>query len=93
VLVIVVYDIADDDRRQSVFSTLQGVGTRVQLSTFECRFERTDEENILRETLRGMIDSEEDQIRFYYIETGADGPLVTTMGERTLEEWKGYYIL
>lgn|GEM_PF-372372 len=92
-LVVVVYDIADDDRRQSVFSALQGVGTRVQLSTFECRFELKDGESILRETLRGMIDSEEDQIRFYYIETGADGPLVTIMGERTLEEWKGYHIL
>ncbi|MGW5219904.1 CRISPR-associated endonuclease Cas2 [Nocardia sp. NPDC004085] len=65
-IVLVTYDITDDQRREDVAVLLSGYGPRVQLSVFECECRTTDELRDLRARLRDLIDPLEDQIRLYH---------------------------
>lgn len=58
---VVSYDIADDKRRQEVFSTLHGFGSHAQYSVFFCEL---DEKELvrLRGRLRTSIHKHEDQV-------------------------------
>ena len=58
---LVAYDVADDGRRNEVFTTLQGFGDWTQYSVFLC--ELTAQELVqLRGRLRGAINEREDQV-------------------------------
>jgi CRISPR-associated protein Cas2 len=92
-LLLVTYDIADDRRRQAVFECLQAVGTRVQLSTFECRIDDLSAERTLIDELTTRIDEAEDQIRMYRIDLGEEGENARIIGARVLEEWRSFHIL
>ncbi|MCU0542981.1 MAG: CRISPR-associated endonuclease Cas2 [Oscillatoriaceae cyanobacterium Prado104] len=83
-LYVVVYDIPCDKRRQKVFNLLSGYGTWVQYSVFECVLSQRQFEE-LRTRLRGRVNLDEDNIRFYHlsaraigqVETWGSGPPVT----------------
>lgn len=92
-MVVIMYDIACDKRRQAVFEVLLTSCTRVQLSTFEFRYVDVSEYEQLLVRLEPLIDLFDDQIRLYHVASGKDGPLMQVLGERELEEWRGFHIL
>lgn len=81
---IVSYDIPSNKRRYKVMKTMEGFGTRVQYSVFECRL-KPREINDLRKKLKKAIGSE-DSIRLYFL--GAeDVKRIERLGDvRTVEE-------
>jgi CRISPR-associated protein Cas2 len=62
--VVVSYDIPNDRRRTKVMKTLEGFGHRVQYSVFECELRPADLTK-LKARLKGLIEPQEDDIRFY----------------------------
>ena len=61
---IISYDIVDDKRRTKVAKLLEGYGTRVQYSVFECDLSQQEIRTIGRE-LHGLIDLNTDSVRCY----------------------------
>jgi CRISPR-associated protein Cas2 len=62
---IVSYDIPSNRRRYKVMKTLEGFGTRVQFSVFECNL-KPREIDELRKRLK-KLSGPEDSIRFYFM--------------------------
>lgn len=69
-LVLVIYDIADDGRRLEVATYLEGFGRRVQESCFEC-YLSLDEMPKLWQKIQKKVNSQEDNVRFYWIPADA----------------------
>lgn len=67
---IISYDIVDDKRRTKVAKLLEGYGTRVQYSVFECDLS-LPELTKLGHDLRGLIDPNTDSVRCYRLDTAA----------------------
>jgi CRISPR-associated protein Cas2 len=65
-LVLIVYDIPDDKRRQKLATFLEGYGRRVQLSVFEC-FISLPEMKKLHNQVKRRVKPTEDNVRFYWI--------------------------
>jgi CRISPR-associated protein Cas2 len=63
---VVSYDITSNHRRTKVMKTLEGYGTRVQYSVFECRL-KPREIDEMRRKLKKLISDKEDSIRLYFI--------------------------
>ena len=81
---IVSYDIPSNRRRYKVMKTMEGFGTRVQYSVFECRLKPREIDD-LRKKLKKLI-SREDSIRLYFL--GAeDVKRIERLGDaRTVDE-------
>ncbi|WKZ40438.1 MAG: CRISPR-associated endonuclease Cas2 [Anaerolineales bacterium] len=62
---VVSYDIRENRRRYKVMKTLEGFGTRVQFSVFECKLKPREVVSLRRKLVK-LIDAE-DSIRFYFI--------------------------
>jgi CRISPR-associated protein Cas2 len=62
---IVSYDIPSNRRRYKVMKTLEGFGTRVQFSVFECNLKPREIDD-LRKRLTKLSELE-DSIRFYFM--------------------------
>jgi CRISPR-associated protein Cas2 len=92
VILVVCYDITDDDRREDVAALLSGYGPRVQLSVFECEVADADETRALRAALRERIDPLVDQVRIYPT-THATLEQRHILGARTVEERSDYWII
>ena len=69
-LLLVVYDIADDKRRVKLANFLEGHGRRVQESVFEC-FLSLPEVKKLFEQVKRRVKAQEDNVRFYWIPSDA----------------------
>lgn len=69
-LVLVVYDIANNRRRQKLSKLLEGYGRRVQESVFEC-FLSADEMQRLYQLMERRVVPAEDNVRLYWISSGA----------------------
>lgn len=67
---IISYDIVVDKRRTKVMKLLQGYGTRVQYSVFECYLNVQQLDRIGRE-LRNLIDLDTDSVRCYVLDEAA----------------------
>ena len=82
---VVSYDIPSNRRRYKVMKTLEGFGTRVQYSVFECRLKPREIDD-LRKRLKKLIVDDKDSVRFYFI--GAeDVKRIERLGDpRTVEE-------
>jgi CRISPR-associated protein Cas2 len=65
-LVLIVYDIPDDKRRQKLATFLEGYGRRVQFSVFEC-FISLPQMKKLYEKVKKQVKPSEDNVRFYWI--------------------------
>ena len=61
---LIAYDIHCNRRRQKVSELLEGYGSRVQYSIFECVLTKT-KYNELKRRLHPHINSQEDSLRFY----------------------------
>jgi CRISPR-associated protein Cas2 len=66
--VVVSYDISDNRRRTKMMKALEGFGTHVQFSVFECRL-RPNEISEMRGKLKKLT-GRQDSVRLYFI--GAD---------------------
>jgi CRISPR-associated protein Cas2 len=89
---VIVYDIADDDRRDDVYILLSGIGTHVQLSVFEVELRSTTDVTELRNRLANLIDQVEDQVRIYTLPGDlADQAMI--IGNRTLEERADFWLV
>jgi CRISPR-associated protein Cas2 len=75
-LTLVVYDIADNRRRTKLATFLEGQGRRVQESVFEC-FLTLEEMRRLHQQVQRRINLEEDNVRFYWIPSGAFAKTLT----------------
>jgi CRISPR-associated protein Cas2 len=62
--VVVAYDIADDGRRERLATLLEGYGTRVQESMFECLLQAGELRELL-DRARHVIDPSKDNLRLY----------------------------
>lgn len=82
---VVSYDIPSNRRRYKVMKTLEGFGSRVQYSVFECRLKLREIDD-LRRRLKNLIASQEDSIRIYFL--GAeDVKRIERLGDaRTVED-------
>ncbi|OGT89102.1 MAG: CRISPR-associated endonuclease Cas2 [Gammaproteobacteria bacterium RIFOXYA12_FULL_61_12] len=85
-MILVCYDIIDNRRRYRVERLLQGFGTRVQKSVFECHISPAEYRELIEEA-EALIDSAEDSIRLYNL-CGKDLQriLVDGVGEVT-QDW------
>jgi CRISPR-associated protein Cas2 len=82
---VVSYDIPSNRRRLKVMKTLEGFGTRVQYSVFECNLKPREIET-LRRRLQKLIVDDEDSIRMYFI-SADDVKRILRLGDpRTVEE-------
>ncbi len=63
-LFVVSFDITDDRRRDHAVKALKNYVHRVQYSVFE-GFLTMGQFNRMRQSLRGIIDSSEDRVRYY----------------------------
>lgn len=75
-LLLVVYDIADNKRRTRLASFLEGYGHRVQESVFEC-FLSLSEVKKLFEQVKRRVKATEDNVRFYWIPSDALPKMLT----------------
>jgi CRISPR-associated protein Cas2 len=90
-LVLVVYDIADDRRRLKLSNFLEGYGRRVQESVFEC-FLSLDEMKQLCEKVRPKVKPAVDNVRFYWVPVDAV-PRTLTIGSKGPEPPPSYRIV
>jgi CRISPR-associated protein Cas2 len=90
-LVVVVYDIPDDERRSKLSIFLEGYGRRVQYSVFEC-FLSLDEMRQLYYQVRWRVKPPEDNVRFYWISEEAVSR-VLTIGSPPPESPPSIYIV
>lgn len=63
---LIAYDIPDDKRRKKIADLLEGYGSRVQYSVFECVLSAKKYQE-LKKRLKKVFKSEEDNIRLYPI--------------------------
>lgn len=90
-LVLVVYDIPDDRRRDRLATFLEGYGRRVQKSVFEC-FLSLQEMNQLHAKVKRQVKASEDNVRFYWIPVDAV-PRTLTIGSAPPEPPPQVYII
>jgi CRISPR-associated protein Cas2 len=90
-LVLVVYDIADDKRRLKLSNFLEGHGRRVQESVFEC-FMNLSEMSELHEQVKRRVKLQEDSVRFYWIPSDSL-PRTLTIGSDPPQPTPEYHIV
>lgn len=90
-LVLVVYDIPNDKRRNKLAVFLEGYGRRVQYSVFEC-FLSLEEMRVLHRQIAKQIDKKEDNVRLYWITADALSQALT-IGSNPPEEPPAVYIV
>lgn len=90
-LVLVVYDIPDDRRRTKLSKFLEGYGTRVQLSVFECLI-TLEEMRQLYERVKKRVNPEFDHVRFYWISSETISRTLIIGGEMP-QSPANYYII
>lgn len=83
--VVVAYDIPDDRRRERLHHVLEGFGTPVQYSVFECLLEARDIERMRRAVVR-TIRKRLDHVRYYYLCAACQKRIETTLGREVAHE-------
>ena len=77
---VVSYDITSDRRRNKIAKTLEGYGTRIQYSVFECRLTEKKYKEMYRKLIQLMTDEEDGSIRIYSVCGNCEGK-IRTIGE------------
>lgn len=75
-LVLVVYDIADNRRRTKLAKFLEGYGRRVQYSVFECFLSQSKMKKLYTKVAK-QVDLSEDSVRFYWVPSDALAKVLT----------------
>lgn len=74
---VVSYDITSDRLRNKIAKTLEGYGTRIQYSVFECRLGQKKYKELYRKLMQLMAETEEGSIRFYSVCENCEGKIRT----------------
>ena len=90
-LVVVVYDIPDNKRRTKLSNFLEGYGRRIQYSVFEC-FLDLNEMQQLCQAIAKKVNTEEDNVRFYWLTPEAVSRTLT-IGSELPEKPPDYYVV
>ncbi|MCD5401233.1 CRISPR-associated endonuclease Cas2 [candidate division NPL-UPA2 bacterium] len=88
---VVSYDISSDKRRNKVSNILEGYGDRAQFSVFECNLNKNQFKK-LKLKLHGIINAEEDNLRFYQICEGCFTK-IRIFGNIPVNREPGYYLV
>ena len=72
---VVSYDITSDRRRNKIAKTLEGYGTRIQYSVFECRLTEKKYKEMYRKLMQLMTDEEDGSIRIYSVCGNCEGKI------------------
>lgn len=83
--VVVAYDIPDDRRRERLHHLLEGFGTPVQYSVFECLLEDQELARLKRRVAR-TIRPRLDHVRYYYLCAACQRRIETTRGPEVAHE-------
>lgn len=92
--VLVAYDVADDRLRQRLARLLEGYGTRVQQSVFECPLRAAERDALLRR-LREVLPADDDaafSVRCYHLGMAAH-ERTTILGTGSLSEDASFHIV
>ena len=90
-MIVFVYDIPDDKRRERLRKTLLRFGTPVQYSVFECDLSPRQLQRLVKD-VRALIKPREDNVRYYQLcRSCARGAEV--FGGRPLTERKEVYVV
>jgi CRISPR-associated protein Cas2 len=90
-MIVFVYDIPDDKRRERLRKTLLRFGTPVQYSVFECDLSPRELKRLAK-AVRALIKPQEDNVRYYQLcRSCAQGAEV--FGGRPLTERKAVYVV
>lgn len=76
--ILVIYDVSNSKKRRDVVKVLNGYGTRVQKSAFECIVTNAMSAT-LEKKLAGIIDKS-DSVRIYHLSSGA---IIRNLGAKT----------
>jgi CRISPR-associated protein Cas2 len=87
--VVISYDISSNRSRTKVMKTLQGHGSHVQYSVFECRLKPAQLRS-LRQELEKRV-SKGDSIRFYYI-SADDISRIEILGDGQVMQDKPFFL-
>jgi len=88
--IVISYDITDDRRRRRIFKLMEGYGTRVQYSVFECELSGTQLKE-LRTRVQKLMQPREDSVRFYML-CADDVKRVLCLGGRPLTREALFYL-
>ncbi|WP_228549162.1 CRISPR-associated endonuclease Cas2 [Dietzia sp. SYD-A1] len=89
--ILATYDIVSNRRRERVSDILHAHDPRVQQSVFELDLNDHAALVHLMQRVHGLLDDDEDQIRFYIIAGQEQARHI--IGDRRLEERQAFYIL
>lgn len=90
-LVLIIYDIPDNRRRQKLSDFLEGYGRRVQKSAFECFLSLSEMQKLYQQVQR-RVKPTEDDVRFYWIPADAV-PRSLTIGSDAPQPPPSVYII
>ena len=90
-LVLVVYDVADNKRRNKLAKYLEGYGNRIQLSVFECHLSLKQMRQLYKK-VASQVSAEEDNVRFYWLSPEAMSK-VMTIGSIPPESPPSFYVI
>ena len=65
--VVVIYDIVNNKSRRLISDILEGHGTRVNKSVFECELKNEKAKNIMIDELLKLVNIKRDSVRIYTI--------------------------
>ncbi len=91
-LVLIVYDISSDRRRNKMHKLLCQYGVPVQKSAFECRLERAEKKLLLDQAFY-FINQEEDSFYMYPIPKDVEEKIIEVGKPRPKVELPDYFIL
>ncbi len=91
-LVVMVYDIASDQRRTKLHALLKEYGEPVQESAFEARLTITERKHLLRRVGQ-LIDSAADRFVIYPIARDQEAGIIAMGMPRTEVKARSYYIV
>jgi CRISPR-associated protein Cas2 len=83
--IVVAYDIPDDRRRQRLHHLLEGFGTPVQYSVFECLLADKEVARMKRSVAR-HISKRKDHVRYYRLCAACQKNIETTLGREIVHE-------
>lgn len=90
-MIVFVYDIPDDKRRERLRKTLLRFGTPVQYSVFECDLSPRELKRLAK-AVRALIKPHEDNVRYYGLCRGCVRS-AEVFGGRPLTERKEVYVV
>ena len=89
--IIVVYDISDNKRRESLRKSLLRFGNPVQKSVFECDLTRRQIEKMTK-VISDIMSKDEDNVRYYQL-CKSCAKMVEVFGGKPLDRIKSVYVV